>query len=143
MSNPSGANVEYSVQHSAPSQKLYTHSKSNQKADPSVTFIALDATAPFLYRPNPGAVTNDNKAVLDFSATKFTLRPGASGTVEVTFTAPPDLESGSGQSSELIPVYSGYISIYGSNGEVLNVPYQGNSPFWRGCTDVKVFRYRK
>ncbi|KAL7276750.1 hypothetical protein RUND412_000248 [Rhizina undulata] len=60
----------------------------------------------------------DAVADVEFSVTKFNVRPGQKNSFKVTIT-PPAVDP------SLLPVYSGNIIVSGSNGEVLTIPYQG------------------
>lgn len=73
-------------------------------------------------RPYPGGVTSNNKATLLFPEDTFALSAGASKSIEVTIKAPIEADN---FPSDLLPVYSGYIQINGSNGDKLKIPYQG------------------
>ncbi|KAI1495697.1 peptidase S8/S53 domain-containing protein [Biscogniauxia marginata] len=66
--------------------------------------------------PNPIV---DEWAELSFASRQVIVPAGSSTDVTVTVTPPSDLNA------TLLPVYSGYISLNGSNGESLMLPYQG------------------
>lgn len=68
------------------------------------------------YYPNP---TADASATLEFSDSKVTVPAG--GSVDVTVMPTPP----SGLDETLLPVYSGYITINGTNGDSLSIPYLG------------------
>jgi hypothetical protein len=53
----------------------------------------------------------------------FTLQPGASKKVTVNFENPDTL----GWNSTALPLYGGKVVVTGSNGEVLSVPYLGET----------------
>ncbi|KAG8749347.1 hypothetical protein FRC14_001488 [Serendipita sp. 396] len=58
-------------------------------------------------------------ATLSFSQTAFTLGPGKKTKITVTVEPPSGLDPKS------FPIYSGWITATGSNGEVVSVPYMG------------------
>ncbi|KAI1867749.1 uncharacterized protein JN550_006890 [Neoarthrinium moseri] len=66
----------------------------------------------------PGVEFDDTFATLEFSEAKVTVAAGASSVVQVTVT-PPALDA------KRLPVYSGYITLNGTNGDSLSLPYQG------------------
>jgi hypothetical protein len=85
-------------------------------------------------------------ATAKFSQTKFTLLPGRSTTVAVTFTPP------SGTTLKTFSVYSGFIDVVGSLGEAVHSSYLGvvgslkdlqvidNTDFLLGeCRDSRIF----
>ncbi|KAH8593013.1 peptidase S8/S53 domain-containing protein [Bisporella sp. PMI_857] len=110
ITNPSTETVTYTIAHNA-----------------SVTFVALSYEDLYRMRPHPGTATNNNKATVGFSESSFSITPGSSRTIEVKITAPPDGLPERGESSAFLPVFSGYIQISGTNGDKLNIPYQGIS----------------
>ncbi|RYP63693.1 hypothetical protein DL771_009149 [Monosporascus sp. 5C6A] len=66
--------------------------------------------------PNPIA---DAYATLEFSESKVTIPAGGSKEITVIPTPP------SGLDEKLLPVYSGYITVNGTSGESLSIPYLG------------------
>ncbi|RYO97101.1 hypothetical protein DL766_002396 [Monosporascus sp. MC13-8B] len=68
------------------------------------------------FYPNPIA---DAYATLEFSESKVTIPAGGSKEITVIPTPP------SGLDEKLLPVYSGYITVNGSSGESLSIPYLG------------------
>ncbi|ORY66572.1 peptidase S8/S53 domain-containing protein [Pseudomassariella vexata] len=66
--------------------------------------------------PSPVA---DDWAELTFAADTVTIPAGS--TAEISFTVAPP----SGLNSTLLPVYSGYLTLNGTNGETLSLPYLG------------------
>lgn len=66
----------------------------------------------------PGLSFDDSYATLEFSESKITVTAGGEAVVAVTVT-PPSVDG------SLLPVYSGYITLNGSNGDSLSLPYQG------------------
>ncbi|TRX88419.1 hypothetical protein FHL15_010675 [Xylaria flabelliformis] len=66
----------------------------------------------------PGLEVSDEYASIKLSSSSITVRPGASADVSVTVT-PPKLDGAR------LPVYSGYITLNGTNGENLSLPYNG------------------
>ncbi|RYP09118.1 hypothetical protein DL764_001485 [Monosporascus ibericus] len=66
--------------------------------------------------PNPIA---DAYAALEFSESKVTVPAGGSKEITVIPTPP------SGLDEKLLPVYSGYITVNGTSGELLSIPYLG------------------
>lgn len=63
----------------------------------------------------------DAYAKLSFSKDKVTLAPGASASVDVSATPP------NGVDVKRLPVWSGYVTINGTDGTSLSMPYQGVS----------------
>ncbi|KAH6654877.1 peptidase S8/S53 domain-containing protein, partial [Truncatella angustata] len=68
--------------------------------------------------PFPGIEFDDTVATLAFSEDKVTVPAGGDAVVAVTVT-PPAVDA------TRLPVYSGFITLTGSNGESLSLPYQG------------------
>lgn len=66
----------------------------------------------------PPVMTTDY-ATITFSSPTLTIPAGSSAIVTAVFTPP------TGLNASQIPVYSGYISINGSNGDILSLPYAG------------------
>lgn len=66
----------------------------------------------------PGLELDDNFATVALSETKVTIAAGDEATISVTVT-PPALDG------SRLPVYGGYITLNGTNGESLSLPYQG------------------
>ena len=73
--------------------------------------LGLANTAPLPTTPSTASVS--------FRTTTITIRPRKTGQVKLTFQAP------SGLDPTTYPIYSGFIIVTGSNGEVLSIPYQG------------------
>ncbi|KAL7950686.1 peptidase S8/S53 domain-containing protein [Trichoderma barbatum] len=65
------------------------------------------------------SISKDAAATLAFSETKLTVPAGGSAKVTVEITLPQGLNASN------IPVYGGYITLNGSNGESLVIPYLG------------------
>ena len=63
--------------------------------------------------------TVSSTASVNFRTAKITIRPRSTDRVKVTFKAP------SGLDPKTYPIYSGFITVTGSNGEVFSIPYQG------------------
>lgn len=83
----------------------------------SMNSLSVESNYPLSF-PNPIiAATAD----LKFSKTSVTLPPKARANITVEPTFPGE----SGIMQGLLPVYSGYITINGSNGENLAIPYLG------------------
>ncbi|KAK8041665.1 subtilase [Apiospora rasikravindrae] len=70
--------------------------------------------------PDPLAEMNfvDSYATINLSESKVTLAPGARKLISVWATPPA-------VNATRLPVYSGYVTIKGTNGESLSLPYQG------------------
>ncbi|KAJ6790128.1 hypothetical protein PWT90_05302 [Aphanocladium album] len=68
--------------------------------------------------PNPAV---DGYAKLGFSQNKVTVGAGSSASVEVTVTPPEGVDP------KRLPVWSGYVTINGTDGTSLSLPYQGVS----------------
>lgn len=66
----------------------------------------------------PGIEFEDSYATVGLSESNVTLAPGARKFISVTAT-PPTLNA------TRLPVYSGYVTVNGTNGENLSLPYQG------------------
>ncbi|UNI14419.1 hypothetical protein JDV02_001049 [Purpureocillium takamizusanense] len=79
--------------------------------------LGTDGVYPMAF-PNEIA---DAHATLAFSEQKITLRPGASKVVTVSARPPQGLDEGR------LPVWSGYVTINGTDGSALSMPYQGLS----------------
>ncbi|KAK7952821.1 uncharacterized protein PG986_008549 [Apiospora aurea] len=68
--------------------------------------------------PFPGMEFDDVYATINLSESKITLAPGARKFISVRATPPA-------VNATRLPVYSGYVTINGTNGESLSLPYQG------------------
>ncbi|KAI0405448.1 peptidase S8/S53 domain-containing protein [Xylaria palmicola] len=68
--------------------------------------------------PFPGLQVSDEYAKIRLSRTSVTVPPRGSALISVTVT-PPELDGAR------LPVYSGYITLNGTNGENLSLPYNG------------------
>ncbi|KAH9992374.1 subtilisin-like protein [Xylariaceae sp. FL0662B] len=66
----------------------------------------------------PGLELTDEFATIELSESKVTIPAGDEVTVSVTVT-PPDIDG------TRLPVYSGYITLLGTNGDNLTLPYNG------------------
>ncbi|TID06749.1 Minor extracellular protease vpr [Colletotrichum higginsianum] len=94
-----------------------------------VTYTLGHARAVTVYTFTPGTPqlvvarapppTADAWAEIAFDAGSLTVPAGGSAEVKFTAVAP------TGLNATLLPVYSGYITLEGSNGETLSVPYLG------------------
>lgn len=65
--------------------------------------------------------TVEGYAEITFEADEITVPAG--GSAEVAFTAEPP--SSAGLNATLLPVYGGYITLNGTNGDTLSIPYLG------------------
>ncbi|KAK2613166.1 hypothetical protein N8I77_000093 [Diaporthe amygdali] len=84
---------------------------------PALTAYTLTEPASWpAYFPNP---TTDVAATLAFSDSTIEIPAGTTANITVSPTLPAGLEA------DLLPVYSGYIAINGTNGDSLTVPYLG------------------
>lgn len=98
--NTSGSSVTYTISHT-----------------PANTVLSIGPTLGLAnIAPLP---TIPGTASVRFFTTKTTVRPRRSDRVMVVFEAP------SGLDPKTYPIYSGFITITGSNGEILSIPYQG------------------
>ncbi|KAF9876801.1 hypothetical protein CkaCkLH20_05647 [Colletotrichum karsti] len=98
-------------------------------ASEEVTYKLGHAKSITVYTFTPGEVqlnvarapppTSEASAEITFAADSLTVPAG--GSADVSFTAVPP----TGLNATLLPVYSGYITLEGSNGETLSVPYLG------------------
>ncbi|CAJ2510277.1 Uu.00g061770.m01.CDS01 [Anthostomella pinea] len=68
--------------------------------------------------PFPGLELTDEFATITLSESKVTVPAGGDATISVTVT-PPDIDG------SRLPVYSGYITLNGTNGDSLSLPYNG------------------
>ncbi|KAJ2991659.1 hypothetical protein NUW58_g2440 [Xylaria curta] len=66
----------------------------------------------------PGLQVTNEYATIKLSKTSVTVRPGGSASISVTVT-PPELDG------SRLPVYSGYVTLNGTNGENFSLPYNG------------------
>jgi hypothetical protein len=98
--NTSGSSVTYTLSHTPANTVL--------SIGPT---LGLANTAPLPTVPSTASV--------NFRTTKITVWPSSTGQVKVTFKVPNGLDPNT------YPIYSGFITITGSNGEVLSIPYQG------------------
>jgi len=98
--NNSGSSVTYTLSHTPANTVLSIGST-----------LGLANTAPL--------PTVSNTASVNIRDTEITIRPRKSGRVKIIFKAP------SGLDPKTYPIYSGYITITGSNGEVFSIPYLG------------------
>ncbi|KAL7622583.1 hypothetical protein AAE478_008091 [Parahypoxylon ruwenzoriense] len=104
--------VNFSIQNLGPDDATYE--LGHVEAITMYTF-KKDRVYPAFY-PNP---TVDAYATLEFSDSKVTIPAGGSADITVTPTPP------SGLDETLLPVYGGYITINGMNGNSLSLPYLG------------------
>jgi hypothetical protein len=96
--------VDYELSH-APGSTTHTRPESN-------AWIGTD----------PPLVTGPgNVAEAVISDETFTLQPGESRTITVTFTEPADVNA------DMLPIYGGGIVVAGSHGEVVRVSYMGEN----------------
>ncbi|KAG4432961.1 hypothetical protein IFR05_011556 [Cadophora sp. M221] len=58
-------------------------------------------------------------ATVSFSSSSITIKPDSSTDLVATFVPPAGLDA------SILPVYGGYVTITGSNGDILQVPYSG------------------
>lgn len=105
----------FSVNNTASESVEYTlgHSKAT-----TVTTFADDKQSSLSAATYPPP-TVEAWADISFDANTITVPAGASVDVTFTVTLPQDLNS------TLLPVYSGYITLEGSNGETPSIPYLG------------------
>lgn len=84
----------------------------------ALTVYTLDDTGDLwpAYFPNP---TADEAATLSFSSSSVDVAAGATVNVTVEPTPPESLDA------SRLPVYSGYITVNGTNGDNLAIPYLG------------------
>lgn len=68
--------------------------------------------------PFPGLELTDQYATIALSESKVVVPPGGEAVISVTVT-PPDVDPAR------LPVYSGYITLNGTNGDSLSLPYNG------------------
>ncbi|KAI1338783.1 subtilisin-like protein [Xylariaceae sp. FL0016] len=106
------SNVTFTIQNLGPDE--VTYELRHNGAITAYTFEEGDLYPAFY--PNP---TVDAHATLEFSSSKMIVPAGAAIDVTVTPTPP------SGLDEARLPVYSGYITINGTNGDSLSIPYLG------------------
>ncbi|KAL0934930.1 subtilisin-like serine protease pr1c [Colletotrichum truncatum] len=104
----------FSVKNTA--SEAVTYKLGHAKAATVYTFTPGDAQLVVSRAPVP---TADAWAEIKFDTDPFTVPAG--GSAEVHFAAVPP----TGLNATLLPVYSGYITLEGSNGETLSLPYLG------------------
>lgn len=92
------------------------------------TFYALDGTSS--HPPPRGPITR-RYANVSFSQSSITVAPGQEATVSLSFTPPKDVDA------KLLPVYSGYISLDGTNGGELTIPYLGVAASMSEATNIE------
>ncbi|KAH7308409.1 hypothetical protein B0I35DRAFT_482981 [Stachybotrys elegans] len=83
----------------------------------SQTFYSLDDDE--TYSPVTPGERSTETAELSFSETKVTVAAGSTATVEVT-ASPPE-----GLNAKRYPYWSGFITVNGTDGSALSIPYQG------------------
>ncbi|KAH7313888.1 peptidase S8/S53 domain-containing protein [Stachybotrys elegans] len=83
----------------------------------SETFYSLETDEAYMYLA-PGERSTET-AELSFSETKVTVAAGSTATVEVT-ASPPE-----GLNAKRYPYWSGFITVNGTDGSALSIPYQG------------------
>lgn len=98
--NTSGSSVTYTLSHTPANTVL--------SIGPA---LGLANTAPL---PTVSSVASVN-----FRPAEVTIRPRSTDRVKVTFKVPSELDP------KTYPIYSGFIIVTGSNGEVFSIPYQG------------------
>ncbi|KAL7936147.1 peptidase S8/S53 domain-containing protein [Trichoderma chlorosporum] len=74
--------------------------------------------------------SSDAAATLAFSQTKITIPAGASAKITIGATLPQGLNASN------LPVYGGYITLNGSNGETLAIPYLGVAGSLSGAQSI-------
>ncbi|KAF4820075.1 Minor extracellular protease vpr [Colletotrichum siamense] len=104
----------FSVKNTA--SEAVTYKLGHAKSATVYTFTPGEAQLVVARAPPP---TVDTWADIKFAADTLTVPAGGSAVVSFTATPP------SGLNATLLPVYSGYITLEGSNGETLSVPYLG------------------
>ncbi|KAI0539014.1 peptidase S8/S53 domain-containing protein [Xylaria digitata] len=94
-------------------QKAVTYKLGSVGAATAYTFS--DSIYPDFF---PGLEVSDEYATIKLSRSSVTVPPRGSASISVTVT-PPKLDG------SRLPVYSGYITLNGTNGENLSLPYNG------------------
>lgn len=82
---------------------------------PTVYGLKSDGNSPNLFPPE----MTDVSASLKLNTTSFTVEPGCSVTVAASATPPAGLPA------HRLPIWSGYVTINGTDGSSLALPYQG------------------
>ncbi|KAH6662632.1 peptidase S8/S53 domain-containing protein [Plectosphaerella plurivora] len=105
-------NQSFSIQNLGSEDVTYEISHS-----PALTMYTFEGDSP---RPAnfPNPIANET-ASFDFSSTKITVPAGQEAEISLTVTPPAGLDE------RLLPIYSGFINVTGSNGKSLAIPYQG------------------
>jgi hypothetical protein len=85
---------------------------------PALTVYAFNEGSKAIGR-FPNAIADDAVAAFEFEETSVLVPAGDSVIIKVHCKPPVNVES------ELLPVYSGYITLNGTNGDNLVLPYQG------------------
>lgn len=85
---------------------------------PALTFYSFNEGSKALAR-FPNAIADGAAAKLAFEQTTVRVPAGESVIIKVSCEQPANVEAG------LVPVYSGYITLNGTNGDSLVLPYQG------------------
>jgi len=94
--------ITYQVNH-LPSASVYVYSA--EKGDWGQEF--------------PPTLVKDIVATIDFAWSNFTVNPGASRVLRFQIVVP------TGFVEDRLPIISGFVSLVGSNGETISVPYAG------------------
>ncbi|KID75029.1 Minor extracellular protease vpr [Metarhizium brunneum] len=107
----------------APSKNFTLTNQGDSKVTYEISYVpTLTAAA---LKPNAKSVTvfpgefYTDSAAIRFSESKVTLAKGETATVEVLATPPKTLDA------SLLPVWSGYVRVNGTDGTSLSLPYQG------------------
>lgn len=80
--------------------------------------------------PFPNPIAQDASAELDFAASEISVPAGKSVEITVECTPPGIVDAAR------LPIYSGFLTLNGSNGEVLAVPYLGAATSMRDDTQI-------
>ena len=100
------------------------------------TIYTLSDHGPAPYPFGYGGVSPEiveSAATLEFSSTSVTIAAGESAVVEISPTPPSDLITNH------IPVYGGYITLNGTNGDSLSLPYMGVASVMRNATVMNTY----
>lgn len=101
-------------------------------AGTTYTLPANGSTIPITFDPDHGSLPErvDKSASLTFSPSSVSVPPGQHAVIQVVSTppSPHDVDI------RRIPIYSGYVTLQGANGDSLSIPYLGAANAMRKVT---------
>lgn len=120
------APVSFSLNNTGSKLAVYTI---GQVSSGTVYTLADDGTTiPVLFDSGDFMETVNNSAILKFSSTRVTVLPGQSAVVKVMALPPRGLNA------TRIPIYSGFVTLNGTNGDTFSIPYLGAANAMRNVT---------